>query len=183
MSTRTPAAGAFRWRVQGLALVAAAWLLGACAAGPQLVDHAFGFNAVADSPDIEILDYRYGDSKQPGAYNPEELRREGRSVQATGVHGAMTRGDSLYVKWRVRRTGQVCEDSVDLRGRLPADIADHRIYFMVRGAQLYVYLIPPESKKRPAGKPAEGPRLYGDLDVVTIYPDRAIARPIQQEQP
>jgi len=173
MRKRTRTGTWFPSWLRGLAFVAAAWLLGACAAGPQFVDHAFGFNAVADSPDIEILDYRYGDSKQPGASNPEDLRREGRAIQATGIHGPMARGDSLYVKWRLKRTGQVYEDSVDLRRRLPADITDHRVYFMVRGAQLYVYLVPPESKKRPAGKPASGPRLYGDLDVVTLYPDQS----------
>ena len=112
---RTRTGGWFRSLLRGFAFIAAAWLLGACAAGPRAVDHAFGFNAVADSPDIEILDYRYGDSKLPGAGNAENLRREGRSIQATGIHGPMARGDSLYVKWRVRQTGRVYEDSVDLR--------------------------------------------------------------------
>ena len=86
--------------MRGFAALAAGSVLGACAAGPQVVDHAFGFNAVSDSPDIEILDYRYGDSKLPSAGNPENLRRAGRSIQATGIHGPMARGESLYVKWR-----------------------------------------------------------------------------------
>jgi len=34
--------------------------LSACAATPQLVDHAFTFDVISDSPDIELLDYRYG---------------------------------------------------------------------------------------------------------------------------
>jgi hypothetical protein len=42
---------------------------------------------------------------------------------------------------------------------------------MIKGPQLYVYLIPPESKKRPPGAPPVGPRMYRDLDVKTIYPE------------
>jgi hypothetical protein len=153
-----------------LAALASFCILAACATGPRVVDHAFGFNAVLDSPGIEILDYRYGDSTQPGASNPENLRRLGRSLQAAGIRGPMVRGESLYVKWRVKASGEVHEQNVDLRDRLPADIADHRVYFIVRGRELYVYLIPPESHKRPAGAPPNGPRMYEDLDVLTIYP-------------
>ena len=84
----------------------------------------------------------------------------------------MLRGDFLYVKWRIKSTGMVYEDTVDLRNRLPADIKDHRVTFIIRGPQLYVYLIPPEGRKRAKGKPPNGPRMYEDLDTVTIYPDQ-----------
>ena len=84
----------------------------------------------------------------------------------------MLRGDFLYVKWRIKSTGMVYEDTVDLRNRLPADIKDHRVTFIIRGPHLYVYLIPPEGRKRAKGKPPNGPRMYEDLDTVTIYPDQ-----------
>jgi len=83
----------------------------------------------------------------------------------------MLRGDFLYVKWRIKSTGQVYEDTVDLRRRLPADITDHRIHFIVKGPQLYVYLITPE--RRPPDMPPNGPRPYQYLKTITIYPDQA----------
>lgn len=144
-----------------------------CSTGPRVVDHAFSFDAYSDSPDIELLDYRYGDSRLPGTSNLEELREREEAPLRINVNGPMRLGDSLYVKWRVKKTGEVFEDTVDLRRRLPSDITDHRIYFLIKGPQLYVYLIPPKSKKRPVGAPPNGPREYQDLDVKTIYPDRA----------
>lgn len=164
---RRAATALFRWLVALAALLVAV----GCANEPKVVDHAFTFNVGRDSPDIDLLDYRYGDSRLPGTSNSERLREEGRAPLNTNVSGPMRQGDSLYVKWRVRSTGQVYEDTVDLRHRLPSDITSHRIYFMIKGPQLYVYLIPPRSKKRPAETPANGPRAYQDLDVKTIYPN------------
>src|SRR5438094_6545806 len=89
-----------RWLVTFIALS----VLVACASGAELVDHSFGFNAVEDSSDVQILDYRYGTSKQPGASNIDELRKEGRSFQATSITADMVRGDSLYVKWKIKNT-------------------------------------------------------------------------------
>jgi hypothetical protein len=68
------------------------------------------------------------------------IQQFGRSNQATHTHGAISLGDSLYVKWRVRSTGEVFEDTVDLKSRLPKEMEDQRIYFVVKGSQLYVYL-------------------------------------------
>jgi hypothetical protein len=142
-----------------------------CANEPKVVDHAFTFNVGWDSPDVDLLDYRYGTSLLPGVQNSEHLRAEGRAPLNANVNGPMRQGDSLYVKWRVKSTGQIYEDTVDLRRRLPRDITKHRIYFLIKGPQLYVYLIPPKSRKRPAGAPVNGPPGYQDLDVKTIYPD------------
>jgi hypothetical protein len=146
--------------------------LTACAA--RIVDHAFGFNAVQDSPGVEILDYRYGDSKQPTASNPEHLRKEGRSLQGTSIQGRMLRGDFLYVKWRIRSTGQVYEDTVDLRNRLPADIAHDTVYFIVKGPQLYVYLI--KDELRDPDTPPIGSAVYAPLKAIAIYPTQPTSK-------
>src|SRR5438128_7415003 len=105
------------------------------------VEHAFSFDAPNDSRDVEILDYRYGDSGIPATHADEKSRREGRVRQYVNVNGSMLRGDFLYVKWRIKTSGAVFEDTVDLRRGLPADLKDHRIHFIVDGSQLYVYLI------------------------------------------
>lgn len=157
----------FRFLVAFVALLVAS----GCANEPKVVNHAFTFDVGEDSPDVDLLDYRYGDSRLPGTSNSERLREEGRAPLNTNVNGPMRQGDSLFVKWRVKSSGTVFEETVDLRRRLPPDISGHRIYFLIKGPQLYVYLIPPDSKKRPAGAPPNGPRGYRDLDVKTIYPD------------
>lgn len=151
--------------------LAMACLVSACASRPEIVDHSFAFDALVDSPGIEILDYRYGDSRIPGATNPDDLRRKGRSLQRTLINGPMRKGASLYVKWKVLSDDKVYEQTVDLRGRLPQDLTGWKVYFLVTGPQLYVYLISPET--RPANVLPNGPRTYWSRRVITIYPDQS----------
>ena len=82
----------------------------------------------------------------------------------------MRRPESLYVKWLVLSDNEIYHDTVDLTKRLPHDIDDCKVYFMVQGAQLYVYLIYPGP--RPQGVPPNGPRTYLNRKVVTIYPNQ-----------
>jgi hypothetical protein len=138
--------------------------LTACTAG--LVKHSFGFDALRDSPGIEVVDYRYGTSMNPGTHPPEWAVKAGQIGQAPSVNGEMLRGDFLYVKWRVESTGKVYADTVDLKSRLPRDITNHKIYFIIKRLQLFVYLITPE--KLPPGMNSNGPRQYDYLRVVTI---------------
>jgi hypothetical protein len=135
--------------------------LAACAAG--LVKHSFGFDVVSDSPGITVLNYQYGNSQLSAtrADISKERPRGGASVS-----GEMLRGDFLYVKWRVESTGKVYEDTVDLNSRLPHDITNHKIYFIIKGLQLFVYLITPE--KLPPGMNSNGPRQYDYLKVITL---------------
>jgi len=152
-----------------LGLAALTALTTACDAGPQLVDHSFEFNAFRDSPGVEILDYRYGDSKVPGASNPDYRRKEGKSAQQTSITGLMRRPDMLYVKWRVVKQNKIYEDTVDLRERLPKEITNSIVYFRISEQQLYVYLITDRSS--PPDSPPNGPPKYHHRTVITIYPD------------
>ena len=155
-----------RWLLLSLTVIS----LIACTTTPKLVFHSFEFDFIYDSPDAELLDYRYGNSKNPAARNSEWMLSQGKSKQQSGTGGLMLRGDDLYVKWRSRSTGHIYEDTVDLRNRLPADIANCRILFLVRGPQLYVYLVTPQ--KRSQDEAPNGPRMYHDLKTLTIYPDQ-----------
>jgi hypothetical protein len=147
-----------------IALIAPAW-------GTDLVNHSFAFDLTKDDQDAAILDYRYGLSKNP-VQAPEWAVKEGKEMFGQGVTGPMLRPDFLYVKWRNRATRQEYEDTVDLRQRLPQNFSDHTVYLMIRGAQLYLYLIPPNDQKRPKGVPFIGPRMYSDLNTIMIYPDQ-----------
>jgi hypothetical protein len=153
-------------------LLGLVFALDACASGPRLVKHAFGFDVLNDSPDVVLLDYRYGTSRQPGARPPEWSLRDGNVRQQAGISGEMILGDTLYVKWRIKASGEVLEDTVDLKSRLPSDIAGHRLYFVVKGRQLHVYLISP--RLRPSNFSIVGPTKYRYYQTYEIYPNSTL---------
>jgi hypothetical protein len=152
-------------RLFAIAAVLLAW---ATLAGAEVVDHAFGFDMRYDDQNAEVLDYRYGESKSPVSAPPGAVR-DGSVFMSANVNGPMLRGDFLYVKWRDKATREVGEDRVDLRRRLPADLAGQRIHFIIRGARLLVYVISPQP--RPPDAPATGPELYRHRMATLIYPE------------
>ena len=154
--------------MRSFVLLATLVAVAACAAGPEVVDHAFAFDTRKDGQNAVVLDYRYGGSSIARA--PEWAVKEGRAFTFENIRGPMARGDSLYVKWRDGATGRVYENTVDLRHRLPEDIAGHTLYFMIKGAQLNIYLISPAGVRRPSTAPSDGPRMYRSRKIVRIYP-------------
>ena len=95
-----------RW----LLAVCLSLVLTACASvgGPKMVNHAFNFDGWNDGwqPTVELLEYAYGDQYA-------QVRRkaqDGYSAGVTaGVNGAMPVGEFLYVKWRLKASGEVLE--------------------------------------------------------------------------
>jgi hypothetical protein len=122
--------------------------LNACATEKYMF-HSFSFDALKESPDVEVVNYEYG---AKSAYEKEggvglrpatyQLER-GETFSGAGITGTFPKGDYLYVKWRIKSTGRIFEDRVDLTTRLPQDITQHTIHFVIVGMQLFVYLIPP----------------------------------------
>ena len=132
--------------------------------------HSFSFDARHDSPDIEVLDYQYGNIRHVGTSANKESISLGESFPATNTSGPMPRGEFLFVKWRIKKTGEIYQDKVDLTARLPANIEGLRVHFVVKGKQLCVYLIWP-----PDGHPLPGEGLvkqYSSLKQIQIYPDQ-----------
>lgn len=126
----------------------------ACASGPKLVTHAFSFDALKDgwADSVDLLAYAYGDEYhmvRNDVANPRSPVFAGLSKlpPGTGVNGPMPVGDFLYVKWRIKATGDVLEQRVDLRNRLPRDMTDHELTFVIDGRQLYVFVVTPRRKK------------------------------------
>ena len=140
------------------------------ARGGEMVSHSFSFDAINDSPDAEVLDYQYGGGGMFGTYADKAFVQRGKVFPSWGTAGVMPRGEFLYVKWRLKASGQVYEEKVDLTTRLPADIKDCGIHFVIKGAQLYVYLIPPPGVW-PAGAMKAPAAAY--LKQHQIYPDQA----------
>lgn len=147
----------------------ALFLASACM-NSQVVYHSFQFDTRFDGQqDVEILDYRYGDSKEIIARAPLEDVRNGRVFYAQSGTGRMLRGKDLYVKWRLKNSNKVYEETVLLDKRLPQDIDRGRVYFMIHGEQLFVYFISKE--RRLKEDPDIGPRMYRDQKISLIYPN------------
>lgn len=137
---------------RGLATLGLLWALAACANGPQLVSHAFNFNGWNDgwAATVDLLEFSYGDQYLPTRAQSKDGTGIGYS---DGINGPMPVGAFLSVRWRLKATGEVFEQRVDLRGRLPRDMTDHELTFVIDGPQLYVYVVtpqlqPPETKQR-----------------------------------
>ena len=139
------------------------------AGGPVLIDHAFGFDARVDSPNVLILNYRYGTSKMPFTSGDSDIKEFGKSAQAGSIDGGMPIGDTLYVKWQLKETGEVLEDTVDLKPLLPRSMHRKRIYFAAQGKQLHVFLTDLTTPK-PSGTPIVGPFRVQPHLTVQIYP-------------
>lgn len=139
-------------RLVAVALLATLTVLSGCATGPKLVAHAFSYDGRSDDPrwanQVHLLEYSYGDKyhmvRDTVKYGKESV------PYSSSVNGSMPVGDFLYVKWRIKETGEEIEDKVDLRNRLPDNMFDHRITFVIDGKQLYVYLVTPQAKKTDA---------------------------------
>lgn len=143
--------------------------LSACAMAGNRAHHSFSFDTRHDSPDVEVLDYQYGDAAHFETGAERESVALGQVFVGGNVSGVMPRGDTLYVKWRDRHTHHVYQDRVDLKSRMPRNISDLTVYFLIKGPQLYVYLIYPGLKE--ASVPKGPVRMYQDQKQVQIYPD------------
>jgi hypothetical protein len=143
--------------------------IAACATHGNMVHHSFEFDTIEDSPDLEVLDYQYGDGTVFGTHADKERIMLGQVFPSDSISGVIPRGDTLYVKWRDKHSHHIYQDEVDLRNRMPRDISGLKVYFMIKGPQLYVYLIYPGLKD--ASVPVGPVRTYQHQKQVQIYPD------------
>lgn len=134
--------------VRWLALAGVLSVLTGCASGQapnKLVNHSFNFDGWYDGwqPTVELLEYRYGDQ------DPSLMRKanDGDFLgYQSNVSGTMPVGKFLYVRWRLKASGEVIDQRVDLRDRLPDDMTGHGLTFVIDGRQLYVYVITPREQ-------------------------------------
>lgn len=139
----------FSWasvgRYWGAIVLTCAMGLTGCAGVPKLVTHAFSFDGWYDgwAEKVDLLAYSYGDQ-----YHMVRRAAEGDRYLGyrTGVNGPMPVGDFLFVKWRLKASGEVFEHRVSLRDRLPRDMSDHELTFVIDGRELYVYVVTPLRK-------------------------------------
>jgi len=134
---------------------------------PERVDYSFVFN-VRDMPDVEILDYWLKTERVDYTFTPSYYNKK--IIQGEGTSGLAAKPTELYVKWRIKSSGQEYQDTVNVRQRLPKDMAGSTFTFLIKGAQLNVYLATREL--RPADWPIQGDILYKNRKVLLLYPDQ-----------
>lgn len=141
-------------------------LLAGCAT-THTVRHAFSFDLIDENPQVEVIDWQYGESKNFGAHPlPEQS-----STKRVNVIGELIYPKSLYVKWRNIATNSIHEDTVNLEIRLPKNIVNQRIHFSIKDDQLYVFLITHEL--RPIDWPVYPPGYSKIYKSYQIYPDKS----------
>ena len=171
-----------RWYLVKLLLLCSAVGLMLCAlqvgaaeekSGARMVNHGFSFGGlgVRENVGIEIMNFQYGASKAEGTYVDDASLTAGRVRQGGIVMGGMPVGDFLYVKWRILATGEVLEDSVDLKSLLPSDMDHKIIHFVLNGRQLIVYLIEGTTSLHAPAAPDCPAASYGPSRCTRIYPD------------
>jgi len=150
--------------------------LAACATGgAKLVPHAFNFHGWNDgwAQTATLLEYSYGDRYAM----VRDRSTDGHSVGVQwSANGPMPVGEFLYVKWRLKATGEEVEQRVDLRDRLPRDMTDHELTFVIDGRQLYVYVVTPERKKAYGEPPVLKTWRSNFAKAYEIYPQQPRSR-------
>lgn len=133
--------------IRWLALAGVFFVLTGCASGQggKLVNHSFNFDGRYDGwhQSIDLLEYSYGD--QYLMVRRKAAEGDTLGPQA-GVSGPMPVGDFLYVRWRLKSSGEQVEQRVDLRDRLPRDMTGHELTFVLEGRQLFVYVVTPQDQ-------------------------------------
>jgi hypothetical protein len=122
--------------------------LAACATGATKYYHQFYFDGWSDkwATEVDLLEYSYGD--QYHMVSRKAKPDEQTLGYGSNVNASMPPGDFLYVKWRLKSTGEVVDNKVDLRNVLPRNMFEHGVTFVIDGKQLYVYLITPQTKRQ-----------------------------------
>ena len=119
--------------------------LTACSAVSNIVDnrtlHSINFDPYKDSIGIELLYYQYGSANEFGLRTTSGQVASGKPVPGIGMTGELPVGADFYAKWRVVSTGQIIEDTVNLKSRLPFYMHKQEIRPIIEGSQLYIYLI------------------------------------------
>ena len=105
-------------------------MLTACAmGGPRVYILELSFDFFYTNPDMEVLDYEFGDSGQTMTQMAGFMKRGGHARQRLSAGAYIPKPEYVYAKWRNMQTGEVFEERANLKGRLPDGIDDYEITF------------------------------------------------------
>ena len=149
-----------------------ALILAACTLDTFSIYHRFEFDLRRDDQHALILDYKYLDGDKLLESGNEAYVTDGSGFKVCNSGIYAPKGTSLYVKWRDETNGTIYEDNVNMKKTLPVNMVEKTIYLMIRGPQLYIYVVPKDEpdNRRPANAPPIGPSGLGFLNTVQVYP-------------
>lgn len=140
-----------------------------------------------DRPTITVIDYQYSSNDKVFERWSPSLKAEGRNSGGGGYYGYRPVVEKLYVKWQLLETGEVFEDTADLRGKLPKSMERKILYFVVWDKQLNIYIADRQKLAKSSCLPLayykkNGPLIfkgaddaasvtYCDLPVIKVYPN------------
>jgi hypothetical protein len=161
-------AKALVWALAGASLLA----LSGCA---TQVWYGFDWDAYADQwiSEVTLLDLKYHDGRGHNwKGNPYNVPNWKVRMQS-GATGTYPLGDSLWVKYRINATGQVKEETADLRGKYPSDLHGGTVRFMLKNGYLAVYTyVSPRDVRSPQAAVPPFPDFYWSVRYKTcrIHP-------------
>ena len=124
-----------------------------------------------ETPDVEILDYWLKTESSTYIFkNSDYYSSQGRCAQIDSNNSLHPRPTILYVKWLIKSTGEKYQDTVDVGKRLPKDMEDSALTFLIQGSHLNIYLATREL--RSADWPIQGPRIHKANKVLWLYPEQ-----------
>ncbi|NVM77480.1 hypothetical protein FHW83_003298 [Duganella sp. SG902] len=112
---------------------------GVCVA--KSVNHGFEFGLANENSGLEILDYQYGVYRGMPTQPDADAYASGKIPQSAIVYGNFPVGEFLFVKWKSKSNNEIYSRLIDLRRSLPSDMDDKHIYFYIKDAEIFVYVV------------------------------------------
>lgn len=133
---------------------------------------SFGFDLRYDHQDAYVLDYKLSSDRYTLVAADKYYVDKGTHLYFQNVIGMVDRPSHLWVKWHDNITDRTYEDTIELKNILPRYLDDTRIYFIIRGAKIYVYLKTKELlPEHISGKrPMVGAEMYSGNVNILLYP-------------
>ena len=133
------------------------------------VSCGFSFDMRYDDQHAAVLDYLLMGEKTAiiGASKPPYVDKNHKSY-FENIGYQYDRPRSLYLKWQDELTGNIHENTIDLRQSLPRDLDGTMLYFILHGSQVYVYLA--NLNTRVPYNPKNGSTMYGSFANIQLYP-------------
>ncbi len=159
-----------------LLTASAAVIMSGCATTPHQVFHSFTFDGWNDGwytgpqSNVQLQEYSYGAQYHMvrKKVQPGELFLPPR----TSINGPMPVGEFLYVRWLLKDSQEMIEHRIDLRDRLPRDMQNKTVTFVIDGKQLYVYLVTSQPKPYYGAPPIVRSWHSSSYFAYEIYPTR-----------